>query len=81
MFLAALVCAGGERLDLAARLVGAANATRQRLGRPALLEDIYVRPLQMLEQELGREPYVAAYDEGAAMSFEDAIDLTQSALA
>jgi predicted ATPase/class 3 adenylate cyclase len=81
MFLAALVCAGGERLDLAARLVGAASATRQRLGRPALLEDIYVRPLQMLEQELGREPYVAAYDEGAAMSFEDAIELTQSALA
>jgi tetratricopeptide (TPR) repeat protein len=81
MFLAALVCAAREDFDDAARLVGAASATRQRLGRPPLLEGVYARPFQTLEQEVGRDRYVAAYDEGAAMSFEAAIELMQRALA
>ena len=81
MFVAALISAGRGRLDDAARLVGAASATRQRLGRPALLEDMYAHPFQTLEQELGRERYAAAHDDGAAMSFEKAIELTQGVLA
>ena len=81
MFIAALISAGRGRLDDAARLVGAASAARQRLGRPALLEDMYAHPFQTLEQELGRERYAAAHDDGAAMSFEKAIELTQGVLA
>ena len=81
MFVAALVCAGRGRLDDAACLVGAASATRQRLGRPALLEDMYARPFQTLEQELGRERYATRYGLGAVMSFDDAIQLAQSVLA
>ena len=80
MFVAALACAAGGRLDDAARLVGAASATRQRLGRPPLLEGIYAHPIERLEHELRPEHYVAAYDEGAAMSFESALELLETAL-
>jgi predicted ATPase len=81
MFLAALVCAARGRLDDAAQLIGAASATRQRLGRPASPGEMYAQPFQALEAKLGRKRYAAAHDEGAAMSFENAIELTQSALA
>ena len=81
MFVAAFISAGRGRLDDAARLVGAASATRERFGRPALLEDMYALPFQTLEQELGRERYAAAHDDGATMSFEKAIALTQGVLA
>ena len=80
MFVVALACAASGRLDDAARLVGAASATRQRLGRPPLLEGIYARPFERLEEKLRPERYVAAHDEGAAMSFESALELLQTAL-
>ena len=72
MFVAALISAGRGALDDAARLVGAANVTRERLGRPPALDGIYARPFETLEQQLGRQRYMSAYGEGAAMSFEDA---------
>ncbi len=81
MFVAALVSAGRGRLDDAARLVGAASATRERLGRPPSLTGIYAQPFETLEQQLGRQRYMSAYSEGADMSFDDAIKLLQSALA
>ena len=65
MFVAALISAGRGRLDDAARLVGAANVTRERLGRPPS-RGIYARPFETLEQQLGRQRYVSAYSEGAA---------------
>ena len=82
LFVAALISAGRGHLDDAARLVGAASATRTRFGRPPFLEgDVYVRPFEMLEHELGGQRYQSAYSEGATASFEDAIDLLRSALA
>lgn len=81
MFVAALVSAGRGRLDDAARLVGAANVTRERLGRPPSLEGIYARSFETLEQQLGRQRYMSAYGAGAATSFDDAIELLRNALA
>ena len=81
MFVAALISAGRGRLDDAARLVGAASATRERFGRPPFLDGIYAHPFETLEQQLGRQRYMTAHGEGAATSFEDAIELLQSALA
>ena len=81
MFVAALISAGRGRLDDAARLVGAASATRERLDRPPLLDGLYARPFETLEQQLGRQRYMSAHGEGAAMSFDDAIDVLQSTLA
>ena len=81
MFVAALISASRGRLDDAARLVGAANATRERLDRPRFLDGIYAQPFETLEQQMGRQRYMSAYGEGAATSFEDALELLQSALA
>ena len=81
MFVAALISAGRGRLDDAARLIGAASATRERFGQPPLLAGIYAEPFETLENSWGQQRYMRAYGEGAAMSFDDAIEVLQSTLA
>jgi predicted ATPase/DNA-binding SARP family transcriptional activator len=81
VLLAALVHASSERLDDAARLVGAASAESEQRGWPALPEGIYALPFEQLERELGDERYAAASAEGAALRFDHAVELAARALA
>ena len=80
MLLAALVQASRGHRDDAALLLAAASAQRARCGWPALPEGMYARPFEALMRELGDERHAAARAEGAALSFEDAVELAAQAL-
>jgi len=81
VLIAALVQAGRGYRDDAARLVGAATAHGVQRGWQELPEAIFKPPFEALEQALGEERYTAICAEGAALSFEVAVELAARALA
>ncbi|HTZ14048.1 MAG TPA: LuxR C-terminal-related transcriptional regulator, partial [Mycobacterium sp.] len=79
-----LECLGGLAGDAgshreAARLIGAANAIRQRMGavRFKVLDESYEASVAALRDALGQKDFDAAWAEGAALSTEEAIAYAQ----
>jgi len=80
VLVAALVHASRGHRDAAARLVGAAVAERERRGWPAMPEPAHTPPFEALERDLGEARYAAMRAEGAALSFDVAVELAGRAL-
>jgi predicted ATPase len=72
----AVVSASNKRTAKASRLAGAAEAIRQQLGIHPLPTDRSIREyyLQMAREGLGESAWKAAWEEGKAMSLEEAIE-------
>jgi predicted ATPase/class 3 adenylate cyclase/DNA-binding CsgD family transcriptional regulator len=69
-----------RRMTDAARLAGAAQAARDRLGfrlRIPPEREIYAADVRMIEAELGDEAFAQAIAEGAAMSLDEAVAFAQ----
>jgi predicted ATPase/DNA-binding SARP family transcriptional activator len=81
VLIAALIHAGRGYRDDAARLVGAATAHGVQRGWQELPEAIFKPPFEALERALGEERYAAMCAEGAALSFDVAVELAARALA
>lgn len=81
VLIAALVQSARGYRDDAARLVGAATANGVKRVWETLPEAIFKPPFEALEQALGEERYAAMCAEGAALSFDVAVDLAARALA
>jgi hypothetical protein len=70
------VAAEQGRTVRAARLLGAAVATRERLPGVVRTWDVWERDVRDLcRQALGEEPFLAAWDEGCVLSLESALTL------
>jgi tetratricopeptide (TPR) repeat protein len=80
VLIAALVQASRGYLDDAARLVGAATTQRVQRGWQAVPEAMYTPPFEALERELGEERHAAVCADGAALSFDVAVELAGRAL-
>ena len=67
--------ADGGNHENAARLFGAADAIRQRIGvvRFAVYQSGYDAAIESLRDALGEGPFDAAWAQGAALSIEDAV--------
>jgi tetratricopeptide (TPR) repeat protein len=81
VLIAALIHADRGYRDDAARLVGAATAHGVQRGWQELPEAIFKPPFEALERALGDERYAARCAEGAALSFDVAVELAARALA
>jgi len=70
----------GERPDRAARLLGAAEALRTRIGTPIppVERADYDQALAQARDQLGPVAFAAAWDEGRALGWEQAVDLAQA---
>ncbi len=80
VLIAALVQGARGHRDDAARLVGAATANGVRRVWEELPEAIFKPPFEALERDLGEERYAAMCAEGAALSFDVAVELAARAL-
>lgn len=80
VLIAALVQGARGYEDDAARLVGAATANGVKRVWEELPEAIFKPPFEALERDLGEERYAAMCVEGAALSFDVAVDLAARAL-
>ena len=77
-----LLAAAQDQAPRAARLLGAHDALRERLGSrlfPAEQPD-YDRQIAALRATLGREPFAAAYEAGRLLDWPQAIALAHSAV-
>ena len=73
--LAAIAGAQGEP-GRAARLLGAAEALLETAGIPLYAQvdpELYQRVADAAREQLGEQAWAAAWDEGRAMSFEEAV--------
>ena len=78
--IAALVQAGRGHRDDAARLVGAATAHGELREWHELPEAIVRPPFAALERAVGERRYAVLCAEGAALPFDDAVELAVLAL-
>jgi hypothetical protein len=67
---------------VAAEVVGAAEALRERVGVQLLGDEgnLHDETVRQLRQALGQEQYEAAAAEGQAMPLDDAVELASQAL-
>jgi predicted ATPase/transcriptional regulator with XRE-family HTH domain len=72
------VAAGTGQAELAARLVGAAEAARQTMGTPRwpALQSLHERHVAVATAALGRDGYLHCVGEGRALSLDEAIAYT-----
>jgi tetratricopeptide (TPR) repeat protein len=81
MMIAVLLHASRRNPEDATRLVGAILGQDQRLGLPPWEEDpVYSRRIAELERDIGQDRYATLRAEGAALSWDDALELVARAL-
>jgi predicted ATPase len=81
MMIAVLFHASRRNPEDATRLVGAILGQDQRLGLPPWEEDpVYSRRIAALERDIGQDRYATLRAEGAALSWDNALELVARAL-
>lgn len=73
-----LTCAAGDQRN-AARFLGAADAMRKRMGlvRLRVHDATYAATVSLLRESLGENEFEALWDEGTALSIEEAVAYSQ----